>query len=126
MDTNKSAIAIVIRDDKVLVVKRKSGSIAFPGGFIHQGEHGYRAAERETGQETGIRIKANPESLNTHNLSRRFYEARYLGGDIIPQRKEVTDAMWLPISEAWRKLSYGSNKRYLKKVLEQSRHNSME
>ena len=57
--------AIVMRDDKVLLVKRSKapgkGLWAVPGGRVELGETLQEAAEREVTEETGITIRArNP------------------------------------------------------------------
>jgi ADP-ribose pyrophosphatase len=54
--------AVVIRNEKILLVKRKldpaKGDWAIPGGKINLGESLTQAAEREIREETGISIKA--------------------------------------------------------------------
>ncbi|MBV1926040.1 MAG: NUDIX hydrolase [Rhodobacteraceae bacterium] len=56
------AIAIVIRNDQVLLAKRRknpdSGLWGFPGGHVELGETALAAAARELQEETGI--VANP------------------------------------------------------------------
>ena len=57
--------AIVIRDNKVLLVKRKQppseGLWAIPGGRVELGETLQKAAEREVREETGVTVQTgNP------------------------------------------------------------------
>lgn len=56
------AIAILLRDDKFLMVQRGKdpgrGFWGFPGGHVETGETAKEAAVRELFEETGIRAKA--------------------------------------------------------------------
>ncbi len=53
------AEAVVIRDDQLLLIRRKDNGLwALPGGMIEVGEHAALAAERELWEETGLRGKA--------------------------------------------------------------------
>jgi len=57
--------AIVIRDNRVLLVKRRQppgeGQWAIPGGRVELGETLQEAAEREVREETGVTVRAgNP------------------------------------------------------------------
>ena len=52
---------IVVKDNKVLMGKRKSkhgqGTWCFPGGHLEFKEHFHECAARETLEETGVKIK---------------------------------------------------------------------
>jgi len=52
--------AVVFRDDTLLLVReRRSGRWTFPGGWADIGDTPGRAAERETLEESGYRVKAH-------------------------------------------------------------------
>ena len=57
-----AVIALVVRDDRILLVRRANapdaGRWGFPGGKIEFGETMLAAAERELGEETGIQGEA--------------------------------------------------------------------
>ena len=106
--------AIVIRDGKVLLVKRgvapSKGLWAIPGGMIELGETIQQAAEREILEETGIQIQAR-EPVYTFDMIDRDEEGRiryhyvvvdvfafYVSGE--PQaRDDVVDARWVAPEE---------------------------
>lgn len=62
-DRKLSASCVVIRDDKVLLVKHTygaaKGKYLIPGGFSENGELPQKTAEREVLEETGVSVKAN-------------------------------------------------------------------
>jgi 8-oxo-dGTP diphosphatase len=60
--TRKVTAAVIERDGKVLVARRKQGLIAgglweFPGGKLEEGEEPKRCLERELEEELGVRTK---------------------------------------------------------------------
>lgn len=101
--------AVIWRDEKILLIHRKgahgAGTWAPPGGHLDYGESFEACAERETLEETGIRVKAL-RILSTTNdlwpeLGRHFasiwMECRYLSGEAAPVAAEELDAArWFP------------------------------
>ena len=104
--------ALVLHDNAVLLVKRGNapgkGQWAIPGGSVHLGEHLTRAAERETLEETGVRIRAE-EVVHTFDLIQKDsdqavryhyvivdYACRYLSGQPVPG-DDALDARWVKI-----------------------------
>jgi ADP-ribose pyrophosphatase len=102
--------AIVVRDGKVLLVKRAAapsrGLWAIPGGSLELGESLQSGAEREILEETGILIKAGApvytfDFLEYDDHKRLQYhfvivdmEAEYVGGDV-RAADDALDARWL-------------------------------
>jgi 8-oxo-dGTP pyrophosphatase MutT (NUDIX family) len=110
--------SIVIKDDKLLVLKRvKNGEeyYTFPGGHLEKGETLNAATERETMEETGVEVTAYRELYKYYFRGSRsegyqtFVVCEYKGGEPHPtDAEEYTDTMrtsgtyepmWLPISE---------------------------
>jgi 8-oxo-dGTP diphosphatase len=106
--------AVVIKDRKVLLVKRKKapqkGNWAIPGGAVKLGETLQAAAEREIEEETGLMIRAN-RPIHVFDLIERnsageiaFHyvivdlQADYVGGEIRPA-DDVSDAGWFSPDE---------------------------
>lgn len=106
------ANAIVLRDDKVLLTRRahtpwKDGWCA-PGGFCEVGEHPIETVERETLEETGLRISVTSyigvwvdTYVDEHAMpdadviNVAYYSAVPLGGDESAfDRAEVSELRW--------------------------------
>ena len=102
--------AIVIKDDKVLLVKRgippSKGLWAIPGGHIELGETLQETAEREILEETGIVIKARKPVYTFDLIERddlgkiRFHYivvdlmAEYISGEPLGA-DDALEARWL-------------------------------
>lgn len=101
--------AIVIKDKKILLVKRNKaphrGLWAIPGGSVELGETLEEAAEREVREETGLTIRAK-EPVYTFDLIERnergavrFHyvivdlSAEYVSGELFPA-DDALDARW--------------------------------
>jgi 8-oxo-dGTP diphosphatase len=112
--------AIVERDDKLLLVKRKKdpfkGSLSFPGGKVDIGEKVEDAVKRELREETSLEIKltdilgvySDPaRDPRGHRISVTFI-ARIISGEA----KAADDAQsieWLPLNDQ-RNLAFDHNK----------------
>jgi ADP-ribose pyrophosphatase len=119
--------AIVIKDDRVLLVKRSKppgeGLWAIPGGRVELGETLQQAAEREIMEEAGLIIQAKDpvytfEVIEADDVGRpRFHYvivdliAEYVKGKINPS-DDASEARWvtpqdlerLPVSETTREV----------------------
>lgn len=53
-----SAKAVVVsKDGKVLLMRKSNGLVDLPGGKVEEGENMFAALERETFEETGLKVK---------------------------------------------------------------------
>ena len=123
MQPKLAAIAVVIHEDRVLLVRRKkepdAGRWGFPGGHVDPGETALAAAVRELAEETSVR--AVPERYLT-NLdiivhddagALRFHFllaavlCRYQSGAPVAD-DDVSDAAWFALSEV-RQLDTSAN-----------------
>lgn len=115
--------AIVIKDDKVLLVKRgippSKGLWAIPGGHVELGETLQETAEREILEETGIVIKAQKPAyafdlIERDDLGKIRYHyivvdlmAEYISGEPLGA-DDALEARWLSW-EAIKKLPVAQN-----------------
>jgi 8-oxo-dGTP diphosphatase len=106
--------AIVIKDGKVLVVKRAAppnkNLWAIPGGMLELGETIQEGAEREIFEETNIHIRAGKpiftfDLLERDNEGRVYFhflivdlEAEYLAGEI-KAASDALDVRWVTPEE---------------------------
>lgn len=110
-----AALAVLIRKDHVLLVKRKNepdaGLWGFPGGHVDFGETGLAAACRELQEETSVIArplryltnidvitKADDDSVAFHFLLAAVI-CEYVDGEPLAN-DDVSDAMWVPINDA--------------------------
>ena len=109
-----AALAVVIRDDHVLLVQRRNepdaGLWGFPGGHVELGETALDAAARELLEETGVAAKPLRYLTNVDLIARDENAAiqhhfllaavlcEHVAGTPKPQ-DDVSDARWWPIAE---------------------------
>lgn len=104
--------AIVIRDDKILLIKRakhitNGGKWAIPGGFVDRDETCEEAAIRELKEETNLtatstklfKVNDNPNRRNEDRQNIAFVYAMKAEGELIAQESEVDDIKWFDISD---------------------------
>jgi len=102
------AVAIVIKKNMVLIVRRrqKEGSLhwQFPSGGIEKGETPMKASEREVLEETGIKCRAKNDlgdRIHPNTGAHVFYVfCEYEGGDAIVNDTEELDRVeWKTVNE---------------------------
>ena len=116
--------------------KPKSKQVfALPKGNIDQGEKPQETALREVHEETGIEAEAIAKLADIKYVYNRswsdgakvfkvvsFYLFRYVSGKIgdikEEMRHEVAQAMWLPLKDAPKKLSYKGEREMAAKAIE--------
>ncbi len=60
-DYKGAACVIFVNDEIVLVRDMLSNRLSFPGGYLHSGESPEQAAQRETYEETGLKVTVGPQ-----------------------------------------------------------------
>lgn len=101
-----SVSGIVIKDDKILLVRQTYGSakglLVIPGGYLSEGEMPDKALEREVLEETGIVVQT--EKLISINFTKKdwwaIFSAEYISGEPTSDNNENDEAMFLDINTA--------------------------
>jgi 8-oxo-dGTP diphosphatase len=105
------AIAVVLRDDEVLLVRRRDGTAGiawqFPAGIVKPGEHPEDVAVRETLGETGIHCSvAERIGGRLHPVTGvlcDYFRCGYLAGDAANlDTVENSAVVWTPRSDVGR------------------------
>ncbi len=105
-DPKVSAVAVVERNGKILMVQRAVepgvGLWSLPGGYVNRGEVVERAVEREIAEETAFQIEAGPllevSSEAGNQVILISYDCRFTGGEL-RAGPEVTDASFFDLSD---------------------------
>ena len=103
----KSCGVVVVKDNKVLLVKSNKGHYGFPKGHMENNETEEETAIRETKEETNIDVTVEKTYRYEiyYNVSPDvnktvIYFIGYPKNDeIIPQDKEIAKVLWVDIDE---------------------------
>ena len=125
MKQEKSCGAVVVDNNKVLVVKHNVGHVSFPKGHVEEGETERETAIREVKEETGIDIEVDTNYRYTTSYSPMegvmkevvFFLGKVLGGELKPQEKEVSKVDFISFTEAENSLTHEDTKEILRQVL---------
>ncbi len=101
-----SVSGVVIKDNKVLLVRQTYGSakglLIIPGGFLSENEMPNAALEREIMEETGI--CASTRNLIAFRFSRKewwaIFSADYVSGEPVSDGIENNEALFLDVKDA--------------------------
>ena len=99
--------AIIVNNNKVLLVKQTNNVINFPKGHVEENETEIQTAIREVKEETNLDIKILSEYryINSYVLENKnekdviFFLATAQSFDIIKQEKELLDVFWCEIDK---------------------------
>lgn len=131
MTYEKSCGAIVIDDNKVLVVRHNAGHLGFPKGHVEGNETEVETAIREVKEETGLDVEIDSNYRYTTNYSPKegvskevvYFLGEPLTKKIKPQYSEVQEVLFMPIDEALNKVDYQDIKEIFKRLLEDRKKN---
>lgn len=101
-----SVSGIVLRDNKVLLVRQSYGSVkgllTIPGGYLQENEMPDDALEREIFEETSIVVKTRSLVAIRFALNDwwAIFTADYISGEPAPDKNENSEAFFLDIDDA--------------------------
>ena len=124
MKYEKSCGAIIIDNDKILVLQQVAGHWGFPKGHVEEGETEVQTAKREIKEETNLDVEINNNFRYTESYSPAegvekevvYFIAQKIGGEIKVQEEEVKKIEWLSYNEALERLTYENSKVLLRKA----------
>ena len=101
-------VAVITNGDKVLLIQRaptvRGGGYWAPvSGEVEPGESQEAAVVREAMEEVGLTVRPlrkvweNITSRGTFRL--HWWLAEYIGGELVIEKREVSDARWLTVDE---------------------------
>ena len=101
-------VAVITNGDKVLLIQRaptvRGGGYWAPvSGEVEPGESQEAAVVREAKEEVGLTVRPlrkvweNISSRGTFRL--HWWLAEYVGGELVLEKREVSDARWLTVDE---------------------------
>ena len=101
-----SVSGIVLKDNKVLLVRQAYGSakglLIIPGGYLSEGEMPGKALEREILEETGV--VAHAQTLLSIRFSKKdwwaIFLAEYVSGEPISDCNENSEALFMDMQSA--------------------------
>ena len=101
-------VAVITNGDKVLLIQRApgvrgGGHWAPVSGEVEPGENQEAAVVREAKEEVGLTVRPLRkvwENMSTRGTFRlHWWLAGYVGGELVLEKREVSDARWLTVDE---------------------------
>ena len=126
-EREKSCGCIIIKDNKVLLIKQTKGHWGFPKGHVKKNETEIETAIREVKEETNldVEIDANKRYTMEYVTDKGklkqvvLFIAKCIGGEIKAQECEVNDIKWLDFDEAIETITYDNTRELFKEILKE-------
>ena len=119
MRNEKSCGAIILNDNKVLLIEQKSGVYGFPKGHMENTETEVETTLREIKEETNLDIEINDKYRYALSYIQKgiinkevvYFLAKLKGeSNIVKQEKEINNIFWADIEEVENTLSFDNLK----------------
>lgn len=125
MKKEKSCGAVIIQNDKVLMVKEVVGHWGLPKGHVEENETEIQTAIREVKEETNLDVILDENKryvisyVTDKGVDKEvvYFVAESVSGELTRQESEIDIAKWVPISEAVDTITYDNAKEMLAKIL---------
>lgn len=129
MKKEKSCGAIVLKKEndefKVLLLKHQKGHISFPKGHVENGETEKETAIREIKEETNLDVKFIEGFRKVISYSPKenvlkdvvYFLAYPLNNDLVIEEKEIKEAYWVSLKEAFDLNTHNNDKLLFNEVI---------
>lgn len=125
MKFEKCCGAIIIDNEKVLIVKHQKGHFDFPKGHVENNETEVETALREVKEETSLEIELDERKRYVISYSPKegtikeviFFLAKPITKEVKPQVNEIAEIKWLSFEEAVERITYDNSRELLKQVM---------
>ena len=98
-----------------LLIRAYNGDVGFPKGHVEAGESEIETAVRELKEETNAEVEIIPGFRREKNVSKEviYFLGKCTYDHIIPQRKEISEARFIPYQEAAEMITFEDSRRIL-------------
>lgn len=125
MKKEKSCGAIIIENEKTLLVQEAEGHWGFPKGHVEANETEEETAIREVKEETNLDIKIQNGKryeisyITDDEIDKTvvYFIAEKIGGNESWQEEEISQIKWATFDEALEIITYDNAKEMFRKVL---------
>ena len=127
MKKEKSCGAIIVNENKALIIKQKSGFYGFPKGHMKENETEKMTALREVKEETNIDIEIDDNLrfsifyLVNGNINKEvvYFVGYPKNTNIKIQEQELESAQWIELEKVEEILTFDNLKELWRKVLKE-------
>ena len=125
MRYEKSCGAVIFKDELVLLIKSVKGHWSFPKGHMESNETELETAHREILEETNLVVNLCENKRVVINYSPYpevtkdvvYFYATFLKGELKRQIEEVEDIGWYSIDDAFKLITFETERDVLNKML---------
>lgn len=129
MKKEKSCGVIVIKREneefKILLLEHQKGHISYPKGHVEENETEEETALREVKEETNLDVKLISGFRKVISYSPKenvlkdvvYFLAYPLNNDLVIEEKEIKEAYWVSLKEAFDLITYNDDKLLFNEVI---------
>lgn len=125
----KACGCIIIKDEKILLIRQMSGAWGFPKGHVEHDETEVETAIREVKEETNIDVEIDEtKRYEMHYMTDKglykevvIFMAKPISNDLKIQENEIIEAAWMSYSDALATISYDNTRDLLLQALHENK-----
>ena len=120
---------IIIKENKVLLIKQNEGHWGFPKGHVEENETEIETATREVKEETNLDVEVDSNKRYTTeyvtNVGKLkqvvFFIAKCIGGEIKAQECEVSEIRWVGFEKAIKLITYDNTRALFERAIDEEK-----